>query len=250
MPKSTRILGVIPARLASTRLPRKVLREIAGKPLLAWVVEAARRCWQLDGVVVATDSEEVEQLCRSIAVPCEMTSPDLPSGTDRIHAISHKHDAGIYVNIQGDEPFLRPEHIAALLKPFAQAHVDVTTIKVPCTPENIDNPNAVKVVTASDGRALYFSRATIPYDRDAALGHGSNLPQYWKHVGLYAYRKAALLRFPSLPASVLERTERLEQLRFLENGISLYVEATEYDTVGVDTEADLKVAEQMLVARV
>lgn len=246
---STRTLGVIPARLASTRLAHKVLREIAGKPLLAWVVEAARRCGQLDDVLVATDADEVAALCRSIGVSWEMTSPHLPSGTDRIHAISHLHDADIYVNIQGDEPFLRPEHIAALLKPFAYPHVEVTTVKVPCTPENTANPNAVKVVTASDGRALYFSRATIPYDRDAALGHGGALPQYWKHVGLYAYRKAALQRFPSLPPSVLERTERLEQLRFLENGISLYVEPTEFDTVGVDTEADLKLAEQMLLAR-
>jgi 3-deoxy-manno-octulosonate cytidylyltransferase (CMP-KDO synthetase) len=249
MPSSTRTLGVIPARLASTRLPRKVLRELAGKPLLAWVVEAARRCAQLDEVLVATDSDEVAALCRTIGVPCEMTSPDLPSGTDRIHAISHRHDAGIYVNIQGDEPFLRPEHITALLKPFAQPHVDVTTLKVPCTPENVTNPNAVKIVTATDGRALYFSRATIPYDRDAAPGHGTSTPQYWKHIGLYAYRKAALQRFPALPPSTLERTERLEQLRFLENGISLYVEPTEIDTVGVDTEADLKVAEQMLLAR-
>jgi 3-deoxy-manno-octulosonate cytidylyltransferase (CMP-KDO synthetase) len=249
MSTPTRTLGVIPARLASTRLPRKVLREIAGKPLLAWVVEAARRCKQLDSVLVAPDSDEVAALCRTIGVACEMTSPDLPSGTDRIHAISHAYDADIYVNIQGDEPFLRPEHIAALLKPFAQPHVDVTTVKVPCTPENITNPNAVKVVTATDGRALYFSRATIPYDRDVALGQGGTTPQYWKHIGLYAYRKAALLRFPALPPSTLERTERLEQLRFLENGISLYVEPTEFDTVGVDTETDLKVAEEMLLAR-
>jgi 3-deoxy-manno-octulosonate cytidylyltransferase (CMP-KDO synthetase) len=125
----------------------------------------------------------------------------------------------------------------------------VTTIKVPCTPDNINNPNAVKVVTATDGRALYFSRATIPYDRDSVLGHDVSAPQYWKHIGLYAYRKAALQRFPSLPASTLERTERLEQLRFLENGISLYVEPTEFDTIGVDTEADLRLAEQMLLAR-
>jgi 3-deoxy-manno-octulosonate cytidylyltransferase (CMP-KDO synthetase) len=249
MSVSNRILGVVPARLASTRLPRKVLREVAGKPLLAWVVEAARRCNELDDVLVATDSEDVAKLCRDIDVPCEMTSPDLPSGTDRIHAISHIHNAAIYVNIQGDEPFLRPEHITALLKPFAQLHVEVTTVKVPCTPENIHNPNAVKVVTASDGRALYFSRATIPYDRDAALGQGTRSVLYWKHVGLYAYRKAALQRFPALPASVLEGTERLEQLRFLENGISLYVEATEFDTVGVDTEADLKLAEQLLLSR-
>jgi len=238
-----RTLGVIPARLASTRLPRKVLRELAGRPLLAWVVDAARACPQLDHVLVATDSDEVVALCNQLGFPVELTSPDLPSGTDRVHAVAQRHDAAIYVNIQGDEPFLRPEHIAALLRPFAEPHVDVTTLKVLCTPENIANPNAVKVVTAADGRALYFSRATIPYDRDGAA------PQYWKHIGLYAYRKAALNRFPALPTSILERTERLEQLRYLENGLSLYVEPTDYDTIGVDTEADLLLAESILLRR-
>ena len=244
MTTSTRILGVIPARLASTRLSRKVMREVAGKPLLAWVVEAARACPQLDQVLVATDSEDVADLCRALDVPVELTSPELPSGTDRLHAVAQLHDAGIYVNIQGDEPLLRPEHIAALLRPFAQAHVDVSTLKVRCTTENVANPNAVKVVTAADGRALYFSRATIPYDRDGTS------PPYWKHIGLYAYRKAALNLFPTLPASLLERTERLEQLRFLENGFTIHVEPTDYDTIGVDTEADLRLVEQLLRARV
>jgi 3-deoxy-manno-octulosonate cytidylyltransferase (CMP-KDO synthetase) len=243
MTTPARILGVIPARLASSRLPRKVLREVAGKPLLAWVVEAARACPQLNQVLVATDSEEVVGLCRILNVPVELTSTELPSGTDRLHAVAQLHDADIYVNIQGDEPLLRAEHIAALLRPFAHAHVDVTTLKVRCTPENIANPNAVKVVTATDGRALYFSRATIPYDRD-----GSS-PSYWKHIGLYAYRKAALNLFPTLPASLLEHTERLEQLRFLENGLTIYVEPTDYDTIGVDTEADLRLVEQLLLER-
>jgi 3-deoxy-manno-octulosonate cytidylyltransferase (CMP-KDO synthetase) len=243
MSKTIRTLGVIPARLASTRLPRKVLREIAGRPLLAWVVEAAHACPRLDSVIVATDSEEVADLCSRIDVPCQMTSPYLPSGTDRVHAVAQMIDAEIYVNIQGDEPLLRSEHIAALLRPFTHPNVDVSTLKVLCTPENIANPNAVKVVTATDGRALYFSRATIPYDRDGVS------PQYWKHIGLYAYRKAALNRFPALPTSLLERTERLEQLRFLENGLSLYVEPTEYDTIGVDTEADLLQVEALLLDR-
>jgi 3-deoxy-manno-octulosonate cytidylyltransferase (CMP-KDO synthetase) len=246
MPTPIRTLGVIPARLASARLPRKVLREIAGRPLLAWVFEAARACPQLDRIVVAADSEEVAELCRQNGWPCELTSPGLPSGTDRVHAVAQLqpwNDAEIYVNIQGDEPLLRPEHIAALLRPFAHPQVDITTLKVLCTPENIANPNAVKVVAAADGRALYFSRATIPYDRDAAH------PQYWKHIGLYAFRKSALNLFATLPPSVLERTERLEQLRFLENGMSLYVEPTEHDTIGVDTEADLRAAEELLLRR-
>jgi 3-deoxy-manno-octulosonate cytidylyltransferase (CMP-KDO synthetase) len=209
--------------------------------MLAWVFEAAAACPQLDRVLIATDSDEVVELCLKNNWPVELTSPDLPSGTDRIHAVSEKVHADIYVNIQGDEPLLKPQHLAALLRPFSQPHVEVSTLKVLCSSENIDNPNAVKVVTAADGRALYFSRATIPYDRDGAS------PDYWKHIGLYAYRKAVLQRFPSLPASALEQTERLEQLRFLENGISVYVEATQFDTIGVDTESDLKRVETILL---
>lgn len=234
------VLGVIPARLASTRLPRKVLRSIAGKPMLAWVYEAAKACPQLNDVLIATDSAEVAEVCERSGWPFQLTSPDLPSGTDRVHAVAQIIHADIYVNIQGDEPLLKPQHLTALLRPFDHAHVEVSTLKVLCTAENIANPNAVKVVTAADGRALYFSRATIPYDRD---GYG---PQYWKHIGLYAYRKAALERFPTLPISILEQTERLEQLRFLENGINLYVEPTEFDTIGVDTENDLKRVEDLL----
>jgi 3-deoxy-manno-octulosonate cytidylyltransferase (CMP-KDO synthetase) len=234
-------LGVIPARLASTRLPRKILREIAGRPMLAWVYEAARACMQLDHLVVATDAEEIAALCHANGWPVELTSPDLPSGTDRVHAIAQRIPAEIYVNIQGDEPLLKPDHLTALLAPFSAPHVDVTTLKVLCTAENIANPNAVKVVTAADGRALYFSRATIPYDRDATH------PDYWKHIGLYAYRREALHRFAELPPSPLERTERLEQLRLLENGFNLYVSPTEHDTIGVDTEEDLRRVEALLV---
>jgi 3-deoxy-manno-octulosonate cytidylyltransferase (CMP-KDO synthetase) len=237
------VLGVIPARLASTRLPRKVLRTIAGKPMLAWVYEAATACPQLNRVIIATDSNEVADLCQKNNWPVELTSSDLASGTDRVHAIAQQIPADIYVNIQGDEPLLKPEHLTSLLHPFTQPHVEVSTLKVLCTPENIANPNAVKVVTAADGRALYFSRATIPYDRDARV---DNAPQYWKHIGLYAYRKAALQRFPTLPPSALEQTERLEQLRFLENNIDIYVEPTNFDTIGVDTEADLNRVEALL----
>ena len=202
--------------------------------MLAWVYEAARGCPELDRVVVATDADEVMRLCEREGWPCEMTSSELASGTDRLHAVAQRIPAEIYVNVQGDEPMLRPEHVRALLRPFREAHVEVTTLKVRCTEENERNPNAVKVVTAADGRALYFSRATIPFDRD-----GDGQAVRWKHLGLYAYRRAALLRFPSLAPSGLERVEKLEQLRFLENGMSVYVEATEIDTVGVDTEEDL-----------
>jgi 3-deoxy-manno-octulosonate cytidylyltransferase (CMP-KDO synthetase) len=238
-----RTLGVIPARLASTRLPRKVLRTLCGRPMLAWVYEAARACPQLDHVLVATDSPEVEALCTEQGWPVQMTSPELPSGSDRVHAVAQLHPAEIYVNIQGDEPLLRPEHLTALLSPFADAAVQVSTLKVPCNAENRDNPNAVKVVTANNGRALYFSRATIPFDRDGVQ------PTVWKHLGLYAYRAEALRRFHALAPSPLEQIERLEQLRFLENGIAVHVAETEFDTIGVDTEEDLHRVEQLLQAR-
>lgn len=234
-PQKPRILGVIPARLASSRLPRKVLREIAGQPLLDWVYRAAKACSQFDEVVIAVDSAEVETLCRQRNWPHLMTSPDLPSGTDRLFAVSRSIEADIYVNVQGDEPLLKPEHIAAILAPFALPNVEVTTLKVRCREQDIGNPNAVKVVTAMDGRALYFSRSTIPFDRDAA-----GLARVWKHLGLYAYRKAALERFASLPVGELEQTERLEQLRLLEHGLALYVAEAPHDTIGVDTEEDLQ----------
>jgi len=215
---------------------------IAGRPLLAWVVDAARACPQFTDVIVAADSDEVAALCRDNGWPVQLTDPALPSGTDRLHAVALQNPADIYVNIQGDEPLITPAHIAALLRPFALGpHVEVATIKVLCTPENINNPNAVKVVTAADGRALYFSRATIPHDRD---GSGASV---WKHIGLYAYRAAALQRFTQLPPSPIEITERLEQLRFLENGISIYVEPVDADTVGVDTADDLRAVEQILL---
>jgi 3-deoxy-manno-octulosonate cytidylyltransferase (CMP-KDO synthetase) len=237
------VLGVIPARLASTRLARKVLRPIAGRPMLAWVFEAAIACPQLDRVVIATDSEEIAELCHRNHWAVQLTSADLASGTDRVHAVAQHLHADIYVNIQGDEPLLKPEHLTALLRPFAQPHVEVSTLKVLCTPENIANPNAVKVVTAADGRALYFSRATIPFNRDP---EHNPTPQYWKHIGLYAYRNATLQRFPTLPPSTLEQTERLEQLRFLENNIDIHVEPTDFDTIGVDTEEDLRRVEALL----
>ena len=245
-PADLRIVAIIPARLASTRLPRKVLLPIAGRPMLAWVVDAARACKQLDRLLVATDSEEVMAFGRAEGWEMQLTSPALASGSDRVHAVSLTIDADIYINIQGDEPMLQPAHIDALLRPFHQhgAAVDVTTLSTPCSPDDINNPNAVKVVCAVDGRALYFSRSTIPFDRD-----GSQVVPYRKHLGLYAYRKAALQRFASLPPGALEQIERLEQLRMLENGISVYVEPTDFETIGVDTEADLRRAAAILQTR-
>jgi 3-deoxy-manno-octulosonate cytidylyltransferase (CMP-KDO synthetase) len=236
---SERIVAVIPARLASTRLPGKVLLPIAGVPMLGWVYRAALACPQLDQVLIATDSQEVVAYADSEGWPSIMTSSELASGTDRVHAVAAMVDADIYVNIQGDEPLIRREHIDALLRPFALPGAEVTTLSTPCSREEIDDPNAVKVVTAKDGRALYFSRATIPYNRGLAMP-----PR--KHLGIYAYRKAALRRFAGLSPSPLELAEVLEQLRMLENGIGIYVEHTAFPTIGVDTEQDLLAAERVL----
>jgi 3-deoxy-manno-octulosonate cytidylyltransferase (CMP-KDO synthetase) len=239
-----RIAGVIPARLGSTRMARKVLRQIAGRPMVEWVWRAAAASGQMDPVVVATDSEEVASVCRERGIPVVMTSPDCPSGSDRVREVARQIDADIYVNIQGDEPTLTADFFPPLLAPFARPEVDVTTLSVPCPVEEFSNPNAVKVVTALDGRALYFSRATIPFDRDDAGFTG-----YRKHLGIYAYRKAALERFAALPPGKLERLERLEQLRLLENGMTLYVANAPRDTIGVDTEEDLARAEAILSSR-
>jgi 3-deoxy-manno-octulosonate cytidylyltransferase (CMP-KDO synthetase) len=236
-----RIAGVIPARLGSTRLSRKVLRPIAGRPMVEWVWRAAAQSGLMDPVVVATDSKEVAAVCRERGIPAVMTSTDCPSGSDRVREAARQIDADIYVNIQGDEPTLTPDFFPPLLELFERPEVEVATLAVPCPPEEFANPNAVKVVTALDGRALYFSRSTIPFDRDAAGFSG-----YRKHLGIYAYRKAALERFSELPPSPLEKIERLEQLRLLDNGIYIYVAAAPRDTIGVDTEEDLKRAEAAL----
>jgi len=233
-------IAIIPARLASTRLPRKMLREIGGKPLIGVVYEAVRSSALLAEVIVATDSEEILNVCARHGWKARMTSAAHRSGTERVHELSSSVHAEVYLNVQGDEPLTRPEHIAALLKVMESGAVMVGTVMTPAPEADIPNANAVKVVTDSSGRALYFSRATIPFDRDGTR------PRYCKHLGLYAYRKEALDRFVALPESSLEKSERLEQLRFLENGIPIFVGETPYDTVGVDTEEDLQRVSEIL----
>ena len=236
-----RIAGVIPARLSSTRMANKVLRAIAGRPMVEWVWRAAAASGLMDPVVVATDAEEVASVCRERGIPALMTSPNCASGSDRVREVARQIDADIYVNIQGDEPTLTGDFFPPLLALFERPEVEVATLAVRCPKEEIDDPNAVKVVTAINGRALYFSRATIPFDRD-----GPGFAGYRKHLGIYAYRKAALERFAALPTSWIERVERLEQLRLLDNGIDIYVAPAPRDTIGVDTEADLARAEALL----
>jgi 3-deoxy-manno-octulosonate cytidylyltransferase (CMP-KDO synthetase) len=236
-------VAIIPARLASTRLPRKMLREIAGQTLLGWVYTAVRKSPLLADVIIATDSDEIMRLAEDQGWKAEMTAMTHRSGTERVHEISHRVAADVYVNVQEDEPLTRPEHIASLLKVMENPQAQVGTLKTPCLAADIQNPNAVKVVTDHSGRALYFSRATIPHDRDRTS------PAYFKHLGFYAYRKDTLEKFCSWPESSLEHSERLEQLRFLENGVPIHVGETEHDSIGVDTEEDLQRVEKILRSR-
>ena len=246
---TAKAIAVIPSRLGSTRLARKALREIAGKPMVGHVYEAAKRCTGLAEVIIATDSDEILAVCKQHGWNARMTSADCRSGTDRVREVAQdlaaqNQAADIYVNVQGDEPLARPEHIQAMLDLMRNAKVQVATVKTPCPAHDVANPNAVKVVTDLAGRALYFSRLTIPFDRDQKGG----IP-YFKHLGFYAYRKPALDRFCTLPESALERAERLEQLRFLDNGIGIHVAEVPFDTIGVDTEEDLQRVEKLLRAR-
>jgi len=225
---------VIPSRLASTRLPRKPLAAIAGKSMVERVYEGARGSAALSRLLVATDSAEILEHCRARGIDAEMTSADHVSGTDRIREIASRFPADVYANIQGDEPMVTGAHVDALVAPFlAGPGVDVSTLALPLEPAEASNPNTVKVVTRIDGRALYFSRSAIPYDRDRGGA------AYRKHLGFYAYRAEALARFSTLPPSPLEMAERLEQLRFLENGIDIHVVESPSDTWSVDTAEDL-----------
>ena len=239
------ILGVIPARLRSSRLPRKVLRQIRGVPMVVQVFRQARTSPLLSDLLVATDSEEVVEACHAHHVPAVMTRADHASGTDRLWEVSRARAADVYVNIQGDEPLITAGHIECLVRPFlAEPEVQVTTLKIRATATEVPSRTANKVVTNVHGDALYFSRLPIPFDRDA---RGDVV--YWKHIGLYAYRRAVLDVYHTLPQSSLERAERLEQLRLLEAGIPIRVLETDQPTIGVDTEEDLRAVEALLSAR-
>ncbi|TAM81435.1 MAG: 3-deoxy-manno-octulosonate cytidylyltransferase [Acidobacteria bacterium] len=235
-----RVIGVIPVRLESTRLPRKALRLICGHSMIEWVYRRARGWHGFARLVVATDSEEVVTHCGGLGIPATLTSSAHRSGSDRVIEVMTREPAELYVNIQGDEPMVTARHIELLMAPFqSQKGTAVSTLKVAITREEVANPNDVKVVTDCNGRALYFSRSPIPYDRAGAGG-----VQYYKHLGLYAYTREALAAFSMLAPSELESAEALEQLRFLENGIQIDVVETADDTVGVDTEDDLRKVEE------
>jgi 3-deoxy-manno-octulosonate cytidylyltransferase (CMP-KDO synthetase) len=248
---------VIPARYPSTRLPGKPLRMLAGKPMVQHVYERACASGAAE-VIVATDDDRVVQACLAFGAPVLMTDPDHPSGTDRlaeVAALCGWHDNQIVVNVQGDEPLLPPANVAqAAQLLMADAGAAIATLATPIRSlHEFMDPNAVKVVAAANGRALYFSRAPIPWPRDTApdgLGSQTSFGTALRHVGLYAYRVGALRQLAAWAPSPLELAERLEQLRAMENGLAIAVAvALEVPGPGVDTEADALAVERLLAGR-
>ena len=230
-----RFVGVIPARYASTRLPGKPLLEIGGKTLVQWVYLCALRSARLDRILVATDDERILRSVRSWDGDAVMTSDSHRSGTERVAEVAQEIDADVFINLQCDEPVLPPATIDRVCACFdGDAGIQVATARVPIhDPEEALDPNVVKVVTDSEGRALYFSRAPIPFSREGK-------PSFFKHLGIYGYRRRLLLNLSQLRPSPLERIEMLEQLRFLENRIPIRVTTVDEDSVGVDTPEDLE----------
>ena len=228
--------GIIHARFESSRFPGKPLVEIDGKPMFWHVYSRASACPQMTSVTLATDDERIHAAARELGVPVVMTRSDHSSGTDRVleaaRTLSIDSDA-VVVNIQGDEPCLEPDMLTELVRPFSNRRVRVATLATSIGPDEAASPDRVKVVRALDGRALYFSRSLVPFDRDEKL-HGFLL-----HIGLYAFRMEALERFGSLDPSPLELREKLEQLRLLEDGIDIYVTETRHTCHGVDRPEDL-----------
>jgi len=235
------VLGVIPARLDSTRLPRKMLADIGGNPLIYHTWKQAHMATCLDDIVVATDSPEIAQAVKAFGGVAVMTSAGCRSGSDRVAEVAAQYTwADILVNIQGDEPVLSPGAIDAAvdaLKQDCTAHM--ATVATPCTDEKeIDSPTTAKVAVDRAGNALYFSRSRIPYPRTEA--------SYLKHIGLYAFRREFLLLFPTLSQTTLEKAESLEQLRVLEHGYKIKVAIGDFTSVGVDTPDDLERVTHMI----
>lgn len=244
MKKEYKCYGIIPARYASTRFPGKPLADIAGKPMFFHVYERAIKCPDLAKTVLATDDERIYSAAKTLGVPVVMTRKDHPSGTDRVleaAKLLNLPEDSVIVNIQGDEPLLEPAMLTELVGPFVSSdNIEVTTLARKTGGNEAGNPNLVKVVFSKTGKALYFSRSPVPYYRDKQGG------DYFGHVGLYAFRMKTLIKFVSLGPSSLETAEKLEQLRLLENDISVHVVITDYKSAGVDCPEDLKTIRDIL----
>lgn len=245
-----KVIAIIPARYASTRFPGKPLALLGGKPVIRRVCEQAGRA--VSRVVVATDDERILQAVRDFGGEAVMTSPDHRSGTDRCYEAYRKvgEQFDVILNVQGDEPFIRAEQIRAILGCFDDPGTDIATLVKPFREEDgeeaLENPNSPKVVLDSRSRALYFSRSVIPYLRGVERKRWLASHTFYKHIGMYAFRAAALREVTALAPSPLERAESLEQLRWIENGYRIGAAITEYETVGIDTPEDLVRAEAFL----
>lgn len=253
-----KVIAIIPARFASTRLPGKPLLEIGGRPMILHVVERARQVAAIDRVIVATDDERVLGSVREAGEEAVMTSPEHRTGTDRLAEVAAGLDADLIVNVQGDEPFIEMSTIEAALDPMLRdSSIVMSTTSEPIeTADDALNPNVVKVVVDEEGFALYFSRQPIPYPRAAAIEYGSIeaalraqpdlIRRYAKHTGLYVYRRDFLLTYSKLPPSPLEQLETLEQLRALEHGYRIRVVPVAHRSIGIDTPEDLERARRMM----
>lgn len=239
------VWAVIPARHASTRFPGKMLADLNGKPLIQRVWEQVRQARLIDRITIATDHESIRAAAKAFGAEVVMTDPELPSGTDRIAAVTSGQVDGWILNVQGDEPMMTPEVLDSFIDSLGRAR-DMATMARKITDErDINNPNVVKVVSDVTGRALYFSRSPIPFDRDKTGG-----VTYWHHLGIYAYRPAILQQIVSWPQSELEKTEKLEQLRALQNGVAIQVTPTSVESVGVDSPEDLEKVSKLLAGTV
>ncbi|UCG34999.1 MAG: 3-deoxy-manno-octulosonate cytidylyltransferase [Candidatus Omnitrophota bacterium] len=240
------VIGVIPARYASTRLPYKLTKNILGKPLLQWTWQSACSAHSLDKILIACDDSSLKEMAEGFGAEAVLTSSDHTSGTDRVAEAVSEIDARVVINIQADEPLIHPSVINTLAEEMlADSKLMMGTARKKIVEEDeINNPNVVKVVTDKDGYALYFSRFPIPYHREEVAQK-----QYDKHLGIYAYTKDFLYEFKNLPPSYLERAEKLEQLRALEAGYKIKVIESQFDSWGVDTEEDLKHVEKILSER-
>lgn len=250
MPIEPKVIAVIPARWASSRFPGKPLAMLRGKPMIQWVAEQAGKARSVSEVIVATDDDRILAAVKDFGGSAVMTSSDHASGTDRVAEVAKSRDCEIVVNVQGDEPLIPPENIDLIVAPLlADDAIKISTLMMRIdSVEALINPDICKVVVNHLGNALYFSRAPIPFDRDGwskDLHEGEGVwpkdmdVKAYKHIGLYAYRKSFLMEFPRLRVSQLEAIEKLEQLRILENGISIRVIETDKDSIGVDREEDL-----------
>jgi 3-deoxy-manno-octulosonate cytidylyltransferase (CMP-KDO synthetase) len=241
-----RCLIVIPARMGSTRFPGKPLCDLLGKPMVQWVYERAVASGIADRVVVATPDTEIVDRCKGFGAEAVLTRADHPSGTDRIAEVAENLEADVYVNVQGDEPLIRPESIAACAQPLLTSRAercDLASVYSRCPEEELDNPAVVKVVTDVEGFALYFSRHAIPFPRNERI-----LPVK-KHVGIYAYRREAVMSFAGWEPTPLERAESLEQLRFLEHGYRMLMSEGAGSELAVDTPEQAEEVRTILMAR-